>query len=337
MPTARPLPVPTAPRTLRGVALAVLAAALGGCCAGVEDETVVEDYEEVLTPAAFEDFRTGHDTDEERCEAACFFIARAAGDRGGNGEVTSCLASVADGGAPWVEGNEDVAVACSIESTQAGFCTGRRPLGHAEATLAVDSVGTWLSVHAHLECASVFAFDELAQWLAERAAPSDLIGRCRAAARDEVRHAAALGALARRHGVEVPEVRSEEHARDLVSVALHNAVEGCVREAFAAIVASHQAQRAKTAELREVFETIDRDELRHGQLAWDLHAWFMQRLSPEERQGVAKAQAAAVAELVEIAADNARRTPAELGWPSPARAKNMAAHFAGLMSAPLAA
>lgn len=64
----------------------------------------------------------------------------------------------------------------------------------------------------------------------------------------------------------------------LLSIAIHNAVEGCVSETWAAMMAQIQAERAETPELRALFSTIARDEITHGQLAWDLHAWLLEQL-----------------------------------------------------------
>jgi len=123
------------------------------------------------------------------------------------------------------------------------------------------------------------AFRELAQWLAGHDAPAELVDRCLAAADDEVEHADALTALAAREGAEVPACATDPASDDLFSVALHNAVEGCVSEAFGALIAAHQAEQADDPRLRELLRTIADDELRHAQLAWDLHAWLWPRLT----------------------------------------------------------
>jgi hypothetical protein len=73
------------------------------------------------------------------------------------------------------------------------------------------------------------------------------------------------------------------------------------------------------------------DELRHGQLAWDLHAYFEAQLDEAGRAQVEAAQLAALGELARATARNAARTPVGLGWPTPELAATMAAHFAGLV------
>jgi hypothetical protein len=47
------------------------------------------------------------------------------------------------------------------------------------------------------------------------------------------------------------------------------------------------------------------DETRHGQLAWDLHAWFMSQLSEADQARVTAAQQAAFVRLQDVAAAEA--------------------------------
>ena len=267
---------PSSSLTLHRVAVAVLGVALGGCCGNAADVTREYEIDRALTQAMLTAVRG--DSPEELCESACLALLELEEGISMVDEITSCEASAASGEDPWEPGTTAVTIVCRAETTGPGFCTGRRPLGHAEATLAVDSTASWLAVHAHLERASVAAFEELAHWLSRRGAPVTLIDRCRVAAGDEVRHAIVLEGFALRHGAEVPALRADPHPQHLAAVAMHNAVEGCVREAFAAIVAGYQARRAEDPQVREAFEAIAADEVRHGQLAWDLHAWFSQQL-----------------------------------------------------------
>jgi rubrerythrin len=311
---------------LRAIASAVLLVAAQGCCPDQEQE-VESDHEGMIALELLEEIRSEHATSEERCEAACFELA--AEDDTMLDAVVSCTAEGVLGTAdPWDAANASVMVSCTGTFTTMGFCTGRRPQGHHEAEQSVVSVGTWLAVHAHLEQASVRAFEELAQWLEGRDAPSELVSRCRAAAADEVVHAHWMTRLARECGTTVEPCRADPPSDDLLAVALHNAVEGCVHEAFAAIVARLQAQRADAPEHRAAFERIANDELQHGQLAWDLHAWLLERLDPRARALVVAAQRAALDRLPETVAANASATPATLGWPAPEVARRMAIRFA---------
>jgi hypothetical protein len=123
---------------------------------------------------------------------------------------------------------------------------GRRPAGLLVAQAPVrEGLGALFARIARLEAASVPAFERLEEELRAFGAPAALLAGCRRAARDEIRHARTMTALARRHGAE-PEVPvlSAIAPRDLETIARENAVEGCVRETYGALVATHQAMNA---------------------------------------------------------------------------------------------
>lgn len=308
------------------VVLCVLGAATSGCCRDVPEGVTEETIEGIAAGDRLVEVRANNESDDERCDAACIAISDE--DEGMlPDEVLSCTASVEGSDDPWSEANTAVDITCVARFSSAGFCTGRRPLGHQEVEHASMAIGAWFATHAHLETASIAAFDELAQWLATRGAPSTLVERCRAAATDEVEHADAMRTLAERHGAVVPPCDAETIDDSLLAVAMNNAVEGCVHESFAALVAAHQAHFAAPEFGRDVFAAIAGDELRHGELAWDLHAWLMTQLSSEARVQVERAQAEAFAALPQRAAANARHTPTGLGWPEPAQAAAMARMF----------
>jgi hypothetical protein len=315
--------------TLPAIATAVLAGATGCGCHDVPDEISTYNFEETITEShRLEQIRNEAQTDDERCTAACFLIANRDLD-----EVVQCQAVGNNVEDPWNEDNDEVEITCTGEISGPGFCTGRRPQGHHEAELAVVSKGTWFAVHAHLERASVTAFTELAAWLEQHGAPTSLIERCTSAAADEVVHGELMTKLARAHAGTVPDCVSEPASDAIFDVAVHNAVEGCVHEAFAAIVAQYQATVAPEEDLRAVFQSIASDELRHGQLAWDLHDWLLSKLSEPQRIRVMNARRRALTELPERVARDARATPPDLGWPDSTRARAMAEHFATLLDA----
>jgi hypothetical protein len=321
----------TTPRLcLLAIASAVLALPIAGCCGDVPDEEFNESYEDFITGDKLQMARESGETDKERCESACRLYLT-------NNDPVSILECEAVGAGehvdtPWDPENKVATISCTAHYVEPGFCTGRRPQGHHEADVALGSRAAWFVANAHLERASITAFTELAAWLERRGAPADLISRCHAAAADEVVHADAITALARSEGSEVPTPTADPPADDLFAVALHNAVEGCVSEAFAALIAGHQARHADPA-LRELFATIAADELRHGQLAWDLHAWLFDQLTPAEQHAVADAQARALAELPALARSNAAATPLGLGWPAPTHAAGLARAFARQVAA----
>lgn len=166
------------------------------------------------------------------------------------------------------------------------------------AAVGEDPVGAWFARATHDEAASVYAFIALGRELADHGAPAELLARIRVAAGDEIRHARATAALARRAGGVIRRPRRGRHAaRALVEIARENAVEGCVRETWAALSAAHQARHAEDPAIRAAMAEIAGDEARHAELAWALDAWLASRLSPEERADVARARQAAVRQL----------------------------------------
>ncbi len=323
---------------LASIASLVLALASSGCwCRDVPDDVYQRTLDNTFTDTDLDELRMGMMTDEQRCEAACMQMAMGAGtdDVGTSGEYDSMLSCDALGGddtlPTWDAGQTEVTVSCQVEYREPGFCTGRRPLAHRERAFVGGTRAAWFAELAYLERASVVAFEQLAGWLERRGAPAELIERCRAAAADEVVHGDRMAALAEREGASVPEVASCSPDDDLLAVALHNAVEGCVRESFGALLGAHQARTCDDLELRELFATIAADELRHGQLAWDLHAWLVTQLDDAAREQVEAVQRLALAELSSEVRRSAARTPSGLGWPGPELAAGMATHFAGLV------
>ena len=163
---------------------------------------------------------------------------------------------------------------------------------------AHDIVARHFENAAALEAASVLAFRRLARELAAHGAPSSLVSRALASARDEVRHARVVGCLAEEHGGRRRGVRRTTlPVRALDEIAVENAIEGCVRETFGALVASWQGVAAATPSVRATMRAVGRDEERHAELAWDVARWAEPRLGPAARRRLARARRAAVAEL----------------------------------------
>ncbi|MBK8264779.1 MAG: ferritin-like domain-containing protein [Nannocystis sp.] len=212
-------------------------------------------------------------------------------------------------------------------------CIGRRPIGHVDVAPAGDDLAEALACAAALEAASVTAFDELASRLARWGAPAELVARCRRAAAEERVHAEEVTVLAQSLGAEVPATRCAARSPDLRAVAIDNAIEGCVREAWGAVVGGWIARSSTVPALREVYRRLFADEVGHAQLAWDLHTWLIGQLDAEARCGVLAAQAAALARLPAQAAAEVRRAPAALGLPSADQAAAVAARFAAALRA----
>ncbi len=210
-------------------------------------------------------------------------------------------------------------------SRQGGGCAaGRKPAGllNASRDAGRSKLGDYLARMAHLEAASVVAFERLANELAAFGAPRQMVDAALAARADEVRHADLIGRLALLNGGEPVEPAIAPWApRGLEAIALENAVEGCVRETYGALVGGYQAQHACNRALRLAMERIAQDEARHAALSHQVHRWVMPRLGVAAAERVRHAQQQAVFAL---AAEIAQAPDAEL------------ASVAGLPSAPTA-
>jgi hypothetical protein len=213
-----------------------------------------------------------------------------------------------------------------IKNGDPNCVSGRRPEGLApHARSCDDAIGAFFAECAYLEAASVPAFERLARELRAHGAPARLVKRATRARADEVRHAKATAALARRRGAETETVVVElSTVRSLFAIAIENAVEGCVRETYGALVAVHQAAHAKDARVAAVMRRIAQDETRHAALAWDVAEWIDARLTGDERRMVAEARARAVETLRDaLAAPVARDLERDAGLPSASKALAM--------------
>ncbi|NOK32959.1 ferritin-like domain-containing protein [Corallococcus exercitus] len=199
---------------------------------------------------------------------------------------------------------------------------GRRPVGllATEAGGCEDARGRYFADVARLEAASIQAFLRLREELALHGADVALQDAALASAVDEVRHADVTSRLARRFGaVPPPPSVADVPPRPLIEVLLDNAVEGCVRETYGALVAHHQALHAEDPEIREAMAVIAEDETRHAGLSWDINAWAAPKLSQAERDTLREARRQALAVLrAEVAVPLDARLTAEAGLPSPA-------------------
>lgn len=208
-----------------------------------------------------------------------------------------------------------------------GLCAGRRSDATAFAAPGNEpnDLRRFLTLSAELEAASVPAFGKLARELRALNAPETLIQDALTAARDEVRHARTMGAIAAKHGATIAATRTTKSSRQsLFELAIENAVEGCVRETFGALVAAYQAQTAADKEICAAMTTIADDETRHAALAWRISAWAETQLSETECAQIAAAQSFAVAALrAELAGSFSEDVYNEAGWPRPAQAQKM--------------
>ncbi|MBZ4398986.1 ferritin-like domain-containing protein [Myxococcus sp. AS-1-15] len=208
-----------------------------------------------------------------------------------------------------------------LERGDKGCSVGRRPAGlRSDGTVdCVDELGQHFALITHLEEASITAFLRLREELALHGAAVELQQAALRSALDEVAHTQVCGSLARRHGV-TPEraVVAPLAPRPLFEVALDNAVEGCVRETYGALLAHHQALHAEDAEVREAMVRIAEDETRHADLSWAVDRWAEEKLSPEERETVRAARQRAVEALrAEVSSPTDEAVLRALGLPQP--------------------
>jgi len=208
-------------------------------------------------------------------------------------------------------------ITCRVE--YGGYSTfstnaGRRPPGFASALPARGDLGDFFLGCAELEAASVVAFELLGRELAAHGAPAALVGWAERAAVEEQHHTAAMLLLARRFGAHdalTPPQPARE--RSLFALALDNAVEGCVNETYAALVATWQAEHASDPVVRATMTDIAADETSHARFSWSLDAWLLPRLTPAERAEIACARTSALARRKPaLALDGASRRKAGL-------------------------
>ena len=218
-------------------------------------------------------------------------------------ELSSDLQSESDTGNAGDTGDTEDTATTNIYGTVdcAGtaipMCMGRRPMGHIEHQTSNQDLGNHFANCAYLEAASVDAFIELAEQLRTWGAPADLIQRCLIAAEEERNHTQLMDGLAKMYGGHRPVPSAELQSNtSLFEVALHNAVEGCIHEAWAACVAMHQAIHADVS-IKRIYTHIAKDEIEHAQLSWDLHEWFHSQLSENERHLLRLAQLKAIEQL----------------------------------------
>ena len=206
---------------------------------------------------------------------------------------------------------------------------GRRPEGLAVLDGASEGpLARYFEEAAHLEAASVDAFERLARELRSHAAPEPLIQAAQRAARDEVRHARAMSRLARRYGgVARSPGRGPQHIRPLAEIAEENAVEGCVRETYGALVAWVQAACAQDPKVRKTLRVIAAEETQHAALAWEVAQWVTDKLTALERMQVHKKAQRAVAQLnLDAAIEPAAELVSQVGVPTAATAAQLVAY-----------
>jgi hypothetical protein len=216
-------------------------------------------------------------------------------------------AAVGDAG-PYGDGGPDSGLRCPAWQAdvvvQCGFmCTGRRTDGIPDHPgCDARELGDVFAARAYLEEVSVHAFDRMLRELRAHGAPPSLLRDARRARRDEVRHTAMMARLARRFGGEhrspvAPDGARNGAVRPLRAIAIENAVEGCVRETYGAVVGLVEARASSDPAVRRAMASIAADECRHAELSWAVARWILPRLGHEERALVASAMRRAIDDL----------------------------------------
>ena len=112
-------------------------------------------------------------------------------------------------------------------------------------------------------------------------------------------------------------------------MAADNAFEGCVREAYGALEAAHQATHAADPEVRRAFQTIAREEAQHALLSFEMDAWARTRLSAREGRALSELRSQGALRLgAELHAERGRDVRVLAGLPSATRANDLLAFIA---------
>jgi len=228
------------------------------------------------------------------------------GGAGSGGKVTGgstgtggLTTSAGSGGGMRPPDSWSVLVSCSGYAESP--CEGRRHAswGPCESRRATNALGAWFARAASNEAGSVRSFRALATELRQTPIGRNFSPRLRKAAKDEIRHARLMEREAHRYGSRRPKqtFSALSERRTLKDIALENAREGCVFETYSALEMHALAARAQSEEHRALFESIAKDETEHAELAWDLHAAFLERLEPAERSEVEAALSDALCAL----------------------------------------
>lgn len=225
---------------------------------------------------------------------------------------------------------------CVVENgkLRCGFyCPGGRPpsravlrgVAHDPTTLA-----GFFAESATQEAASVLGFQELARTLASFRAPQRFRRWARRSAREERRHERRMNAEARKRGLVPRHVRSLRPARrSLEAFARDNLVEGCIVEAYSALLLLWLGEHSPPA-FRQMFRSIARDEIAHAALAFEIHAWARSRLDVLERRAIQEAMVETFRSLGEAAAIAPSAELAALGVPPPNIASKLVEHLAAV-------
>ncbi|MFT3713617.1 MAG: ferritin-like domain-containing protein [Archangium sp.] len=206
------------------------------------------------------------------------------------------------------------------------FCgVGRLTDGVQPHACADNALGSELSNMAAHEAAAALAFAQLSRELDRHGVHQKLTRRARRAAREEVRHARLVGALASRHGGSFGVTPARDSQRSLEALAIENASEGCVRETLGALIGLHQARHASDAQVRAVMASVSADELGHSAWSHALAESLETRLSLPARRRVREAREVALANAErDLSVEPSASLRGVLGLPDATRVQSLA-------------
>ncbi|MAA78179.1 MAG: hypothetical protein CL916_02885, partial [Deltaproteobacteria bacterium] len=162
---------------------------------------------------------------------------------------------------------------------------GRAPLSSSANLQIVTSLASHFARQAQEEAISIFSFAELHQILCVYNAPKNLQERCIRSLKEEQAHTRMAITLCERYGGSSPDMHvPSPKTVSLFDAALHNAIVGCIQETWAAVLEEYQAQHTQIHQ--HIQRRIAKDEASHAQLAWDIHDFFMDLLSQNERSHI---------------------------------------------------
>ncbi len=148
-----------------------------------------------------------------------------------------------------------------------------------------NPIAIWSARAYHAEASSVAAFLQIRTELDAFGAPQELLDRSLRSACDEVAHAKAMRHICLQHGGSLSKLEfGTLPSRSLFAFAIDNIEEGCVGEAYAAMCVLFQSQNLPPSDIQKLLQKIARDELKHVELAYDIHTWCCSQLSLIEQQ-----------------------------------------------------
>ncbi|HEX6274789.1 MAG TPA: ferritin-like domain-containing protein [Polyangiaceae bacterium] len=179
------------------------------------------------------------------------------------------------------------------------------PEGFGELTARdAGAIGELWLRDAQMEHASIASFARFTLELLALGAPATLLEGAQRATLDEVEHARLCFGVAARFlrapvGPAALDLSGAEPRTSLAAAAAAAALEGCVGETIAALVAAEQRARCKDESIARVLERIADDEARHAALAFDFVAWALSVGGSEIRGAVERAVAQGIARAAE--------------------------------------